>query len=222
MVEIICEIGQNFAGDLDYATDLIYAAKDCGANAVKFQLFDTDKIFNSLDSGYYDYMKHCQLSFDSVCILYDICGEANIEFMASVFDLERLGWLESIGVRRYKIASRSIHDKKLIKTIVATGKPIIASLGLWKSNRLPSFKADFLYCVSEYPAKDVDIPPLDFCYKYAGFSDHTVGIEKAMEAVDYGARIIEKHFTFYKNMYGPDNICSMTPKELGELRAYCD
>jgi sialic acid synthase SpsE len=222
MVEIICEIGQNFAGDLEYATNLICAAKDNGADVVKFQLFDTDKIFSPLDKEYYFYMKHSQLSFEEVTKLTNICSELDIEFMASVFDLERLEWLEKLGVKRYKLASRSIHDLKLIAAIKATGKPIIASLGLWKGKRLPNFKAKFLYCVSEYPAMDVNLTHLDFCYRYQGFSDHTIGINKAIEAVDYGAGIIEKHFTFYKDMYGPDNKCSMTPRELRRLREYCD
>lgn len=220
MREIICEIGQNFGGDLGYATSLIYAAVGAGADVIKFQVFDTDQIFDPTDI-YYHYSKHSQLKFKDVKKLKNICDSVGVEFMASVFDLTRLEWLETLNVKRYKIASRSIKDETLIQAIVRTGKPIIASLGLWDKPEFPNFDAKFLYCVAEYPALDVDLTNVDFT-KYAGFSDHTLGINKAIEAVKLGATIIEKHFTFYKNMYMVDNLCSMTPSELQKLRKVCD
>ena len=50
--------------------------------------------------------------------------------------------------------------------------------------------------------------------KYAGFSDHTIGVNAPVAAMARGARIIEKHFTLDKKMYGPDHEGSMTPGEL--------
>jgi sialic acid synthase SpsE len=85
MVEIICEIGQNHGGDLEVAKDLIRAAKENGANVVKFQLFDTDKIFSPTDL-WYNYSKKAQLSYLQTLDLSVYCNRLGIEFMASVFD----------------------------------------------------------------------------------------------------------------------------------------
>ena len=77
----------------------------------------------------------------------------------------------------------------------------------------------FLYCVAKYPAPlaDLKLANVDFVSDYAGFSDHTLGITAGLVAFARGARILEKHFTLDKSMYGPDHICSMTPAELSEL-----
>lgn len=222
MIEIIAEIGQNHEGNLEIATELIHKAKENGATVAKFQVFDTDSIFSRKDP-WYDYSKKAELTYTKILALATICNKVKIEFMASVFDNKRIHWLEAVKVKRYKIASRSIYNTSLINSIKDTGKPIIASLGMWKEEKFPNFKADFLYCVSEYPALNISLENVKFDDKnYSGFSDHSLGIETSIKAIEKGARIIEKHFTYDKNAYGPDHICSMTFDELKELRRYCD
>jgi sialic acid synthase SpsE len=68
---------------------------------------------------------------------------------------------------------------------------------------------------------DVKLGTVDFT-RHSGFSDHTVGVEASMAALARGARIIEKHFTLDKTMYGPDHACSMTPEELSALSRFRD
>jgi sialic acid synthase SpsE len=156
--------------------------------------------------------------------LAEVCEKVGIEFMASVFDIERIAWLEAVGVRRYKIASRSINDTALIAAIVATGKPIIASLGWWKEPQFPRIEAsrvDYLYCVAKYPAplSDLRLGSVDF-RRHAGFSDHSIGITAACSSFVLGARILEKHMTLDQNAYGPDHSCSMTPHELAAIHSF--
>ena len=76
----------------------------------------------------------------------------------------------------------------------------------------------YLYCLAKYPAplKELRLGSVDFG-RYAGFSDHSVGIAAALAACALGAGILEKHFTLDKTMYGPDHQGSMTPDELGEI-----
>jgi len=142
--------------------------------------------------------------------------------MTSVFDPERVWWCEEIGVKCYKIASRSIYDKELIDAIARTGKDIIASLGMYQGKEFPKIdtygKVDFLYCVSKYPTlpEDLNFLEVDF-NRYSGFSDHTIGIEAALVAMARGAKIIEKHFTLDKKMHGPDHIISMERQELRQM-----
>lgn len=221
---IIAEIGQNHNGSMNTAGKLIHLAKESGADVAKFQLYDVDKIF-TLDFEWYKEGKEAQLNKEQVFYLANECNKVGIEFMASVFDLERLDWAEEIGMKRYKIASRSVYDKELIDAVALTGKDMIVSLGFWKEKEFPviktSGKVDFLYCKSKYPTtlKELNFLSVDFS-KYSGFSDHTIGIEASVVAMARGARIIEKHFTLGKNMHGPDHAASMEVDELEQLVKY--
>ena len=221
-MEIIAEIGQNHNGDMTLARELIHAAKENGADTAKFQVYEARALFPKEGNPWYDYNCKTELSRDQVLALAQECAEVGIEFMASVFDVERVAWLEEAGVRRYKIASRSIKEKDLIAAVAATGKPVLASLGMWDGPGFPALDvpggAGFLYCLAKYPAplKELRLGSVDFG-RYAGFSDHSVGIAAALAACALGAGILEKHFTLDKSMYGPDHEGSMTPAELGQI-----
>lgn len=223
MIEIIAEIGQNFNGDMDCAKELIRLAKSNGADVAKFQVYDARALFPKEDNPWYDYNCKTELSLDNVKVLIDVCDKEGIEFMASVFDEERVDWMESLGMKRYKIASRSIHDEVLVNKVLETKKPVIVSLGMWDQKELPVYhgtsRVDFLYCISKYPTdfSDLKLEDVDFDKKYDGFSDHTIGIIAPVIAMSRGAKIIEKHFTMDKDMYGPDHRGSMCPQELREL-----
>lgn len=218
---IIAEIGQNHNGDMEIAKKLISAVKEGGADIAKFQLYDVDSIFPP-SFEWYKEAKKTQLTKEQVLELADWCQKVDIEFMASVFDTERVEWCQEIGMKRYKIASRSIYDEELINAIAGTGKDIIASLGMYQGKEFPQIntrgKVDFLYCVAKYPTlpEDLNFLEVDF-NKYSGFSDHTIGIEAALVAMARGAKIIEKHFTLNKKMHGPDHIISMEPQELRQI-----
>lgn len=223
-ITIIAEIGQNHNGDMRLAKELIRSAKENGADIAKFQLFDTDYIFKP-EFEWYKEAKQAELTKEQLKELFKECQKVGIEFLASVFDPERVRWTEEIGMKRYKIASRSIYDQELLKAVAKTGKDMIISLGMYKGKEFPKIKTKgrvfFLYCVAKYPThyQDLDFPNVDF-NKYSGFSDHTLGIEAALVAMARGAKIIEKHLTLDKNMPGPDHKSSMEPKELRELVNY--
>jgi N-acetylneuraminate synthase/N,N'-diacetyllegionaminate synthase len=218
--EIIAEIGQNHNGDMAVAEDLIKAAKAAGADVAKFQVYDARALFPPKERNpWFDYNCATELKKEDVFRLAECCAKLRIEFMASVFDQERIAWLEEVGVLRYKIASRSINDRALIEAVAATGKPMIVSLGAWTGREFPVIDApggvDFLYCVAKYPAPPADLKlgSVDFD-AYSGFSDHSEGTTAACAAFVLGARILEKHMTMDKSAYGPDHSCSMTPNEL--------
>jgi N-acetylneuraminate synthase/N,N'-diacetyllegionaminate synthase len=226
-MEIIAEIGQNHNGDMQLARRLIAEAKAVGASVAKFQVYDARALFPREGNEWFDYNCQTELSRSDVELLASECERAGIEFMASVFDVERIAWLEAVGMRRYKIASRSITDTALIDAIASTGKPLLVSLGMWSEPHFPKIQAsgdvEFLFCISKYPTSlsELHLSKVDFV-RYAGFSDHTIGIEAPMAALARGARIIEKHFTLDKTMYGPDHEGSMTPVELRNLCQFRD
>ena len=225
---VIAEIGINHNGSIDLAHELIRQARLAGADIAKFQFYDPYKIFGPEGSHpnaeALAQALSVQFGLDEARRLKAWCDEEGIEFMASVFDLERFDWMRELGVARHKIASRSVQHTELCRRILDTGQETFISLGFWEQPSVPFVapNARYLYCVAKYPAeyRDIRLPASFANSVYAGFSDHTVGIEAALVAVGRGARIIEKHFTLNKGLPGPDHVCSATPEELTELCRY--
>lgn len=235
-ITIIAEIGINHQGRMSVAKELISQAKRCGADLVKSQLYDVDKLVPNKKiiaqgRNWYEEIKKTKLSKEQAEELFQYGQQLGIEVFYSVFDLERLQWCEEIGVKRYKIATRWNQDKELIKAVITTNKPVFISLTQggsndWYNDRItPQYELSQisqLYCVPEYPTELTKLyfNLIDFTNKFQGFSDHTIGIEAAICAMARGAKVIEKHFTLDRNMTGPDMICSMEPNELRELVRY--
>ena len=136
-MEIIAEIGQNHNGDMELARRLIAEAKASGASVAKFQVYSARDLFPKEGNEWFEYNCKTELSRADVEMLARDCQDQRIEFMASVFDVERIGWLEAVGVRRYKIASRSVRDSALVEAVAETGKPVIVSLGMWNEPSFP-------------------------------------------------------------------------------------
>lgn len=239
MVLIIAEIGINHNGNINLAHEMIRQAAMCGADVVKFQLYSVDALFgpNGEDPNpeIHAGVKHMELTKDDVVKLMGWCDEEGIEFMASVFDEERLQWLEDLGVKRHKVASRTAKlTPELADKMVATGKECFVSLGFGAKPRWgvkhalegQTKKPDnvkYLYCVAEYPTEFSSLAlPCVFPLHpiYDGFSDHTLGLGASLAAVSRGATVIEKHFTLSKAANGFDHICSITPDELSDLVKY--
>jgi len=229
MIEIIAEIGANHEGNLGTALDLIRVAKRGGADVAKFQLYSSRHLFGDESRVRYEW------SFTDVCKLFEMCSIVGIEFMASVFDHDRLMWCESLEVGRYKIASRTAgSNPDLCKSILDTGKPAIVSRGALDTGTSWSpFDWDvphqdtvsILNCVSKYPTLPSDLRPHHFDFETAaGWSDHGLGIGACLLAVSRGATIVEKHLTLNKIVLGGirDHVGSMDPEELSELRRMAD
>lgn len=233
MIEIIAEIGINHNGNMGLAKNMIWSAKGNGADVAKFQIYDPVRVLDAthpLLIKHWDTILKTELTRDQVIMLKEECDKADIEFLASVFRPEVVEWTEAIGMKRYKIASRSIYDKELAETIAATGKPIIMSWGYHNTQQgLPVFldprhkgswtRTKHLYCISKYPTalSDLDFNEYTFRGRYDGFSDHTEGIIASIVAMSLGAKIIEKHVTYDKTLDGPDHACSITFDELWQL-----
>ena len=222
---VIAEIGINHNGSLQLAHELIRQARIAGADIAKFQFYDPHKIFGPAGSHpnaeALAQALTVQFDFDEATQLKAWCDEEGIEFMASVFDLERFEWTRSLGVRRHKIASRAAQNLPLCRRMLETGQETFVSLGFWDQPGVPfdAPNARYLYCVPKYPCEydDIHLPDKFSESVYSGFSDHTIGIEAALVAVGRGARILEKHFTLNKGLPGPDHVCSATPEELTTL-----
>jgi sialic acid synthase SpsE len=243
-IELIFEIGHNFHGNIRFAKKMLDAVKECGGTLAKLQLYDVTKLgLRPQESDVYPELEMGQINFEEFKELKEYADSIGIELFASAFDPERVEWCERVGVKRHKLASRSIYDTETAEAMVDTNKPIIASLGMYKWDKLiilDNENIDFLYCVSDYPATIIeeefpkrffkqrqpnssDIannPIVEYIFGYTGFSDHTIGIEWAKEAIRRGATIIEKHFTLDKRLPGCDQSCSANPEEMKELQNF--
>lgn len=224
-VYIIAECGINACGNLEIAKQQIDLATASGCDAVKFQVYTTNRLYNGNRSvkSYRDSQRG-EFSYKNFRVLADY---ATINWFASPFDPGAVDLLESIGVDRYKVASRSVIDHELLKAIAKTKKQVYMSTGRHPIEAVKSAieilkdnKVTLLYCVPDYPTK---IGELNFnrMIKMAemlkvlyGFSDHTTGIWASIEAVRLGATVIEKHFTVSRNLEGCDQICSVEFPEM--------
>jgi len=222
---IIAEAGINACGNIEVAKQQIDLAAACGCDAVKFQVYDTDRLYNG-DRTVKSY-KDSQRGWFSYKNFRVLADYSTIEWFATPFDEEAVALLEDIGVKRYKVASRSVADHKLLEAIAKTKKPVIFSTGRSDTNTIKASldilsdnKITLMYCVPDYPtkAKDLNFGRMTkmaemFKVPY-GFSDHTTGIWASIEAVRLGAVAIEKHFTVSRNLEGCDQIVSVEPQEM--------
>ena len=219
---VIAEIGINHNGSLDLAHELIRQARIAGADIAKFQFYDPYKIFGP-DGSYPNAAALAQaltvqFGFDEATRLKAWCDEEGIEFMASVFDLERFDWTrvarrsppqdrQSGGREHASSVERILGDRsadvRLAWILGRARRSVRGDRTPAICTACPSIRADTRTsgCRARSP-----IPSIE------GFSDHTIGIEASLVAVGRGARIIEKHFTLNKGLPGPDHVCSATPE----------
>jgi len=227
---IIAEIASNWEGSVSKAKKLILESKKSGANAVKFQMWRANDLY-SKENPQWKIIKKSELTFKKAEKLKKYADEQNIEFFCSVFYPEGVDYLESLGVKKYKIASRTclLNDKYSLETlekIAKTRKPVIISMGMGGNKKritkiFSKNKITFCYCISEYPAPFKKINWKN-AIKYDGFSDHSIGIVAPflfglLKRERFAKRIIiEKHVKL-KNSKGPDASTSITTEELKQL-----
>ncbi len=223
-VKIIAEIHPQHMGSIKEIERMILQCKISGADYVKVQLYDSMKLFNNSER------KFLEMSKDEFFHISEFAKKTGIDLFASIFDENKLEWCEEAGVKIYKIASRTVEEKKLCEKVISKNKPVIISLGMYdyKKNNLP-YKSNniiYLYCVSKYPTPltDIDMPDFNNSF-FKGFSDHTIGLSACLFAISRGAEYIEKHYSNNKSMNVDTQLahtCSMDQDELAELRKYSD
>ncbi len=241
---IIAEAGVNHNGSIEMAKKLVNAAKEAGADAVKFQTFKTKnlvtknakkaeyQIKNSGEESQYEMIKKLELSDSEFQEIAKYAESKGIIFLSSPFDTESVDLLDEMNIPAFKIASGEITNFPLLKHIAKKHRPVILSTGMSTIgeveealNLIEKYNDDIIlmHCLTNYPAKKEDanlnvIKTLEYTFKrHVGFSDHTSGIEMSVAAVALGSCVIEKHFTIDKNLPGPDHKASLEPQELSEM-----
>ena len=243
----VAEISANHCGEFKTAKKLIKTAKINGADAVKLQTYTPDtmtiksnkkyfKVKNGLWKGYglWDlYNKaHTPLSWHKELFLY--AKKLGITIFSTPFDETAVTFLEKLNCPIYKISSFEMTDLPLIKRVALTKKPMIISTGLSSLKEIEeTFKVakrygakdiTLLYCVSNYPAKNIDfninnIKILKEKFNCrVGLSDHSLDNKIAFASIAAGAEVIEKHIALDGQKRGLDIKFSLKGKKIKEFK----
>ena len=181
-ITIIAEAGVNHNGRLDLALKLIDAAKDCGADAIKFQIYKTKNIIikNASKANYqkkttdinvsqYEMLKKLELSDAQHLKIKKHCEIKKINYMSSVFDIESFDLLNALNQKIIKIPSSEINNIPLLRYISQFKKKLIVSTGMSSlldikknikiltKNIINIRDISILHCISSYPTLDSDV-----------------------------------------------------------------
>jgi N-acetylneuraminate synthase/N,N'-diacetyllegionaminate synthase len=236
---LIAEIGGNHEGDFEYARALTELAIGADVDFIKYQLYTGDTLVSRLESPVRNqHFKKFELSREQYIQLAERCREAGVGFMASVWDLDFLEWIDPY-LPIYKIGSGDMTAYPVLRRIAQLKKPIILSTGLSTLQevletvaflqredeiyRNPNFLS-ILQCTSMYPIPKSEAH-LSVMQTYAavtglpvGYSDHTEGSEALAQSVAMGAQILEFHFTDSREGKAfRDHKVSLTQAEVLEL-----
>lgn len=244
---IVAEMSGNHNMDFNRAKQIIEAAKEAGADAVKIQTYTADTItidcdrpeFQTQKGGLwegmtlYDLYKQAYTPWEWQNELKKYADEIGIDLFSSPFDLTSVDFLEDIDIPAYKVASFEINDIPMIRKIAKTGKPVIISTGiaymedielaLRTCKEAGNEDVILLKCISAYPAPYENmnlrvIPNMEQTFGcICGLSDHSMGSEIAVAAVALGAKLIEKHFTLKRSDGGVDAAFSMEKEEFKDM-----
>jgi N,N'-diacetyllegionaminate synthase len=245
---IIAEAGVNHNGDLQLARQLVAAAAEAGADAVKFQTFNADRLVTSnapqaayqqkntgVTESQFDMLKRLELSDEAHRELRALCAEQGIVFLSTPFDEQSADFLFELGIPAFKIPSGELTNTPFLAHVARKGLPVILSTGMANLTEIRAAvevvrgqgneNLALLQCVSAYPSAPADtnlraMQTLRDLFRVpVGYSDHTEGIEIALAAAALGACIIEKHFTTDRSLPGPDHKASLEPDELTAMIA---
>lgn len=226
-VYIVAEIGTNHNGNLELAVKTIQAARQAGADAVKFQIITADRSYTK-NSDSYTLFKSIELSYENWKSIFNFARELAIDCFATLTNSEDLNDFAGLDCPIFKISSSNLTHFPLLEAVAKFGKPVIVSTGLSYLEEVEEAVScltrhglqdiTLLQCTSLYPTplEHVNLNAIQTLARHfpqcrIGFSDHTVGIHCAAGAVALGAQVIEKHFTLDNSLKGPEHHFSANP-----------
>ena len=241
-VYVIAEIGSVHDGSFGNAKQAALLARECGANAVKYQVHipEAETLKSAPSPSYFasetrwDYFKRTGFTQRQWQEIKVTCDDTGIEFLASPFSHTAVELLQDIGMRRWKIPSGEVTNLPMLQKIAALGDPVLLSSGMSTWEELNAALAalqsaqqkvpvTLLQCTSEYPCphERVGLNVMEeMRERYGlpvGLSDHSADLFTPVVAVARGAVVIEKHLTFSRAMYGSDARHSLEPTEFKRM-----
>jgi N,N'-diacetyllegionaminate synthase len=242
---VVAEAGVNHNGSVEMALQLVDAAAEAGADAVKFQTFRAEAVVlsDAPQAAYQrarapagsqlEMLRRLELPADAWPSLMARAGERGIAFLSTPFDIGSVALLAELGVPAFKIGSGDLPNLVLLRAVAAHGRPVLLSTGMADMAEVEAAVDDLrrhgdpplvlLQCTSAYPApaEDANLRAMatlrDRFGVPVGYSDHTLGISTATAAAALGAAMIEKHLTLDRSLPGPDHAASLEPSAFREL-----
>jgi sialic acid synthase len=243
---VIAEIGNNHQGDGCIAADLIEAAADAGAHAVKFQRRTNETLYSrallekpyenmhSYGKTYGAHRAALELPLEAYPLLALHATERGLSMFATAFDEQSADELMDImDPPAFKIHSGGLTDRALLKHVASLGKPVILSTGGGSLREIDeavsvlfahTTRIAVLHCTASYPCvfsqlnlRCIQTLRERYPELVIGWSGHDNGIAMSVAAYALGARILEKHFTLNRTMKGTDHAFSLEPAGLKKL-----
>lgn len=224
---VVVEIGNAHNGDFDRALRLLDAAQACGASAAKLQCYSVEELVALRGDGpapaqwsgrsMRDLYTQAMTPREWFPALYRHARDIGLPLFSSVFGLESLALLESVGNPCYKISKFERNVEWLLGAVVPTGKPVIVS------SPVPQFRpcrsAGVLYCPGSYPCAMEDVQlPADFdAAGFTGLSSHCLASTLPIAAVARGAKMLEYHFHLADEPSALEANVSLTEHQVGQL-----
>lgn len=245
-VYLIAEMSANHAGSIERAKEILYAAKESGADCVKIQTYTPDTMTINCNTEYfritdgtwegenlYRLYEKAYTPWEWQVQLKEEADKLGIDFFSTPFDHSAVDLLECIGVEFYKIASFEIVDIPLLEYTASKGKPMILSTGMASLGEIEAAvqavrsmgneQIVLLKCASAYPAitDEMNLRTMvnmkETFHVPVGLSDHSMGAVGAVTAVAMGACVVEKHFCISREIESPDASFSMEPGEFLQM-----
>lgn len=230
-VKLIAELGWNHMGDMSLAKEMVSAAKESGADYVKFQTWKVDRLVDGPwdTDGRREIYNKAEMTLKKHEIMKGYCESVGITFLTSCFCSKDIKLVRAF-CNEVKIPSEIKADnEELMSEVVKTFDHVYMSTGA--SNVEEYFKwapyknVTLLHCVSSYPCKleNINLPKMKFLQAITprvGYSGHLSGPSDAIAAICMGATVIEKHFTIDHDLPGRDNKFALLPKEFKEIRDF--
>lgn len=238
--QIQTEFEQSIETYLINAKNLVKLAKESGADAVKFQThnyFDEQMDINVVSPHFKGSDRYSWVKRNTEITpletfwkpLKNYCDELGILFFSTPMSVGAAKILMELDIPLWKVGSGDILDFPLLNYLISTKKPILFSTGMSTLDEV-EIVVDFLsnsgselgmfHCVSKYPCPvdELRLNTIPFFMKkfpnlVIGFSDHSIGYDSAIAAVCMGAKMIEKHFSISRELWGSDHKVSMSPFE---------
>jgi N-acetylneuraminate synthase/N,N'-diacetyllegionaminate synthase len=238
---VIAEIGVNHDGSVARARELVRAARDAGADAAKFQMFDADMLMSrdAVLAAYQrangardprELLRGLQLPVDALGALAEECRAIGIVPMVTVFSLPLFAHARVQPWAAFKTASPDIVNLPLLRAAMSMARPLFVSTGAATGNEVaqaarwlaPHADVAFLQCTSSYPTSDECAAIggmheiLAITGRAVGYSDHTASVDAGGLAVAAGACVLEKHLTYDRAAAGPDHAASLDSAQFAE------
>jgi sialic acid synthase SpsE len=244
---VIAEIGTNHNQSLATAKAMLQALAQTGCDCAKFQVYEPDEIVSArvrasdygFDHLYGDisaqemFERHLKTPKAWFPDLRDLCHTLGMDFAATIHGTDGLRWAREVGLDIVKIASMDHTNLPFLQSLVnAVEGPILVSVGMADLIDIDAAVSavathgpgiGLFHCCSIYPARPdevrlANVPFLRQRYQCAvGFSDHTLGVDAAVDARRAGAVVFEKHVTLDRTQPGPDHSFAM---EMAEFATY--